>query len=126
VFIQRHSNAGIEIKYLIVNPLFKIFDITQNKVVWKAKNLPHDELDMKVPMWDVDCVYLPNKNVIYTGTAYGEIRMYDRKVKPRPVEDHHLFKSKINRLIISHCENYLIMGDTFGHISFLDRRKSNL
>ena len=76
-------------------------------------------------MWDTDCVYLPNKKVIYTSTAYGEIRMYDRKVKPRPVEDNKLFKNKINRLLTTSCENYLIMGDTFGNIFFLDRRKSN-
>ena len=51
--------------------------------------------------------------------------MYDRKVKPRPVEDHKLFKNKINRLVPTKCENYLVMGDTIGNVFFLDRRKSN-
>jgi len=76
-------------------------------------------------MWDTDCAFLPNKKVIYTSTAYGEIRMYDRNKQPRPVEDKKLFKSKINKLLTTNCENYLIMGDTIGNIFFLDRRKSN-
>ena len=54
-----------------------------------------------------------------------QIRAYDRKIKPRPIEDVKIYKNKINRMIQTPDENYLIAGDTIGHLYFLDKRKSN-
>ena len=53
---------------------FHIYDINTNKVSFRAKNLPHDDLDLKVDMWDTDIIYLKgNPNCIYTSTAFGEV-----------------------------------------------------
>lgn len=32
----------------------ELYNIESQKSLWKAKNLPHDKLDMRVPVW-VNC-----------------------------------------------------------------------
>lgn len=69
----KHYQSG-ELFSVFKNAPFSIYDINANKVSFKAKNLPHDELDLKVSMWDTDIVNLSNNpNAIYTSTAYGEV-----------------------------------------------------
>ena len=103
-----------------------IYNLDRNEITWKAKNLPNDELDLQVPIYDIDVAHSKsNPNQFYTATAFGEIRSYDRKVKPRPVNDKKVFDRKINRMVMSNCENYLTIGDTLGNIFMLDKRKSN-
>jgi len=56
------------------NSPFTIYDITTNKISFRARNLPNDELDLKVDIWDTDILNLSNSiNSIYTSTAYGEV-----------------------------------------------------
>jgi len=76
-------------------------------------------------MWDTDILNLSsNLNSIYTSTAYGEIRFYDKlsKVK-KAISNSKISDKKINCMEKSLCENYLIIGDTIGTISMIDRRK---
>jgi hypothetical protein len=102
-----------------------IFNLEKSQVSWKAKNLPNDELDLVVPMWDTDVVTSQKNNLlIYTSTAFGEIRTYDRKMKALPVSDNKVCDRRINRMIQSNCDNYLTIGDAVGNISLLDKRKS--
>jgi hypothetical protein len=104
-----------------------IYSLDTNDVIWKAKNLPNDEFDLQIPIYDIDVAHSKsNPNQFYTATAFGEIRSYDRKVKPRPVHDKKIFDRKINRMVMSNCENYLTIGDTLGNIFMLDKRKSKL
>jgi hypothetical protein len=36
--------------------------------------LPNDELDLKVPIWDIDVAQVKTKeNIFYTSTAFGEV-----------------------------------------------------
>jgi hypothetical protein len=64
-----------EVLSIYKNAPFCIYDINSNKVSFKAKNLPNDELDLKVEMWDTDILNLSRSvNSIYTSTAYGEVR----------------------------------------------------
>ncbi len=82
-------------------------------------------MDLKVPIWDVDLANSKNNtNIFYTATAYGEIRTYDRKIKNIPVYNKKIYDRKINRMVLSNCENYLIVGDGVGHIFMYDIKKS--
>lgn len=50
--------------------------------VWKAKNVAHDNLDMRQPVWITDLQFLDpigDHNKIVVGTGYGQIRLYDIK-----------------------------------------------
>lgn len=57
--------------------------------VWKAKNLPDNDFDLEVPIYDTCAEYLPySTNEFVTTTAHGEIRLYDTRAQARPVMDH--------------------------------------
>ena len=63
-----------EVFSIYKNAPFTIYDVNSNKITFKAKNLPHDELDLKVDIWDTDILSLSKSiNSIYTSTAYGEV-----------------------------------------------------
>lgn len=121
----KDSNITQEFFCLFKDSPFSIYDLDRNEITWKAKNLPNDELDLQVPIFDIDLAHSKsNPNHFYTATAYGDIRAYDKKIKPRPVSDKKIFERKINRMVMSGCENYLTIGDIYGNTFMLDKRKS--
>lgn len=105
----------------------RIFDINKDAISFKSKNVPNDELDLRVPIFDTDVVQEnSNHNVFYVSTAFGKIRTYDRKAKIQPVSDQSNFTNlkiqKINRII--EVDNYLCIGDSQGKAILLEKRKS--
>jgi hypothetical protein len=123
----KNSYVTQEIFVLSKDTTVCIFNLDKQEVSFKTKNLPNDELDLQIPILDVDlCQSKQNHNIFYTATGYGEIRTYDKKVKPRPILNKEIIKNKINKLALSNCENYLTIGDVFGHIYMLDKRKSKI
>jgi WD40 repeat protein len=61
------------------NRLAEIYDINTGKLVWKARNVPKDFLDLRVPIWDRDAHWVDEaKRVFVTVTAFSEV-------------DHNLF-----------------------------------
>ena len=102
-----------------------LYNIEQQKVEFKGKNLPHDELGLRIPIHDTDLVEIKNNpRLNYTSTAYGEIRLYDKKASPKPSMSKTITKSKINKIDITEDNNYLFVGDTQGYCAMLDIRKS--
>ena len=123
----KDSNITQEFFCLFKNTPISIYSLDRNEITWKAKNLPNDEFDLQIPIYDIDVANSKtNPYQFYTATGFGEIRTYDRKIKPRPVLDKKIFDRKINRMVMSNCENYLTVGDTLGHIFMLDKRKSKI
>jgi len=61
------------------NQLSQVFDLEKQSEIWKAKNVPHDFLDMQVPIWDRDVTWLnePAGRTFIAVTAYHQIRLYD-------------------------------------------------
>ena len=45
-------------------------------MIWQARNLPNDELDLQIPIFDTDASFLDQNHIVVT-TAYGEVREYD-------------------------------------------------
>ena len=48
----------------------QIWDLNQKKCIWKAKNVKHDTLSLRVPIWVTDLAYVnqdPNKIVVSSG-----------------------------------------------------------
>jgi ribosome biogenesis protein NSA1 len=126
--LQKIANSSVtqDVFLLYKDTPVSIFDLENKKLTWRAKNLPNDELDLKVPIYDVDLAQTKNPNVFFTATGYGEIRKYDRGVNSkRPVCNKQIYNRKINRIVLTHDDNYLIVGDVLGNIFLLDHRKSN-
>ena len=109
---------------LFENTPLAIFNIEKNKVEFRGKNLPNDELNLRIPMYDTYAVEsVSNPRNVYVSTAYGDIRLYDKKASPRPVINIKVGKNKINKIIPARDENCLIMCDVTGYCAMLDVRK---
>ncbi|KAG2379497.1 hypothetical protein C9374_006614 [Naegleria lovaniensis] len=108
---QRLDSKRLEVAVAGNNNLMKIWDVETQKCVFKAKNVPHDHLNMKQPIWDNGICYLGSGhgsedernqqlgehsfgNLICTRTAYHQVRYFDRRAQERPIhqytfEDHN-------------------------------------
>ena len=110
---------------LYQNNPFILYNINQQKIEFKGKNLPNDELNLRIPMHDIDIVEVKNNpRLNYISTAYGEIRLYDKKASPRPSLNKKITNTKINKIDITDDGNYLFVGDNSGYCAMLDIRKS--
>ena len=110
---------------LYQNTPLVLYNIQEEKVEYKAKNLPNDELSLRIPIHDTDIVeFKNNPRLNYVSTAYGEIRLYDKKASPRPSLNKKITKSKINKIDITDDNNYLFIGDNSGYCAMLDIRKN--
>ena len=118
-------NNNENIYCLYENSPLVLFNIEQNKTEFKAKNLPHDELGLKIPIYDTDVIEIKtNPRLNYVSTAYGEIRLYDKKASVKPQLNKNVTKSKINKMSITDDGNYIFIGDNKGYCAMLDIRKN--
>ena len=102
-----------------------LYNIEEKKIEFKGKNLPNDELNLKIPIHDTDIVEVKNNpRLNYVSTAFGEIRLYDKKASPRPSLNKKVTSSKINQIDITADNNYLFIGDNLGYCAMLDIRKN--
>lgn len=109
---------------LFENTPLAIYNIEKNKIEFRGKNVPNDELNLRIPMYDTYAVEsVSNPRNVYVSTAYGDIRLYDKKASPRPVQNIKVSKNKINKIIPARDENCLIMCDVTGYCAMLDVRK---
>lgn len=65
----------------------KIFDLEKSEVIWKAKNLPNDYLDLRIPVLItvMEYIQVDGRLLIFVGTKDGKLRVYDTKVQRRPL-----------------------------------------
>lgn len=67
----------------------KIFDLEAQKQIFSSKNVPHDNLQLEVPVWDSDMSFFNNSaDSIATCSRYGYIRLYDFRQQRRPVQNY--------------------------------------
>ena len=128
ITLKRISNSLFNkdsVYALYKNTPLVLYNIQNQKIEFKGKNLPNDELNLTIPMHDTDVVEVKNNpRLNYVSTAYGDIRLYDKKASPRPSLNKKVTKSKINKIDITNDGNYLFIGDNLGYCAMLDIRKS--
>uniref|UniRef100_A0A7S1N3B3 Guanine nucleotide-binding protein subunit beta-like protein n=1 Tax=Eutreptiella gymnastica TaxID=73025 RepID=A0A7S1N3B3_9EUGL len=108
----------------------KVWDAAAERIMWKAKNVETDFLDMKVPIWCAATCFLrpDSQNEIAVGTGYHQLRVYDlRQGQRRPVINFNL-QEKEGRCttIAKHhvfFEHEVMLGDTLGNVYCVDYRK---
>eukprot|EP00003_Mantamonas_plastica_P010830 TRINITY_DN2031_c0_g1_i3.p1 TRINITY_DN2031_c0_g1~~TRINITY_DN2031_c0_g1_i3.p1 ORF type:complete len:538 (+),score=226.88 TRINITY_DN2031_c0_g1_i3:55-1614(+) len=89
--------------------------------LWKAKNVPHDFLDLRVPVWVTDLQFIPNHlHKIIITTGYHQIRVYDTTLKRRPILNVEVGVHKFNMAKISHSGQHIYTGDRNGYIRKID------
>lgn len=75
LFALKNSSLPNEIFCLSKNRPLQVYDCVQNKTTWRSKNMPNDELDLMVPIWDTDLAQnKSNPNLFYTSTAFGHVK----------------------------------------------------
>lgn len=75
LFSIKNSYVENEIFCLGKKSVLQVYDFEQNKITWRSKNVPNDELDLMVPIWDTDLTQnKSNPNIFYTSTAFGNVR----------------------------------------------------
>ena len=102
-----------------------------------AKNLPNDDLDLKIPIWDTDMVWLSKTNAysLASCTAYCDVREYDTRGPRKPVistkvfgnqnktdifQAKELYLSKIIQSKLNDSHVYVVTQE--GHPVMMDRR----
>jgi ribosome biogenesis protein NSA1 len=67
----------------------KVFDLEAEKSIFSSKNVPHDNLQLEVPVWDSDVCFVNNNEAnIATCSRHGYIRFYDYRAQRRPVKNY--------------------------------------
>ncbi|KAI7885390.1 WD40 repeat-like protein [Lichtheimia hyalospora FSU 10163] len=91
-------------------------------LIFMAKNVSNDMLDLRVPVWIQDLQFLNEQGTrIATATHYHQIRVYDIKEKRRPIHDHDVGgKLPLTNLAIGKNYQQLIFTDTMNTVRVID------
>jgi ribosome biogenesis protein NSA1 len=113
----------------------ELWDIATQTRTFKARNVPHDFLDMRLPVWITALEFLGAEgtsgegasggggNTFVTGTAYKQMRIYDTRAQSRPVQNlNDVSEYRVNALAVTPDQSTIVMGDTAGGMSSFDVR----
>lgn len=100
----------------------KVWDLETKTKVFTSKNLPNDYLELEVPVWDSDLVFLDANNLA-TCSRYGYLRVYDTRKQRRPVLEYVNSKEQIVYGCATAHQNTLFVGSASGIVRAYDTRK---
>jgi len=104
----------------------KIWNLSSDKPeepAFKARNLPHDFLDLRVPVWIQDLTFLPRTSeLVATCTRYGQIRLYDVRAGQRPVSNVQFVDHAIMSISSTMNDRQVIVGTAKGEAGLYDLR----
>ncbi|XP_035206181.1 WD repeat-containing protein 74-like [Stegodyphus dumicola] len=104
----------------------KIWDLQAPQTpIFKAKNVPNDFLDLRVPVWVTDMKFKPDDKIV-TCTRHHQIRLYDPKAQRRPVINMEFEKYPLISLSLAHNEYQVVVGSGRGRMALIDLRKKLL
>lgn len=103
------------------NNNLKIVDLSTKKTIFTSKNIPNDELDLEVPVWDTDMGFLSPKAVA-TCSRYGYVRVYDTSKQRRPVQNYKNDKEQISYTAMATTDQLIFVGSNLGVIRAFDCR----
>ncbi|RLV95815.1 Ribosome biogenesis protein NSA1 [Spathaspora sp. JA1] len=91
-------------------------------VVYRAKNVKNDHLDLRVPVWITGIIFwkdLDNGYRLITSTRYGQVRVYDTTHGRRPIGDYQVCEQPIVTLTMTENEEdpEVIITTTHGLIA---------
>ncbi|XP_043289692.1 WD repeat-containing protein 74-like isoform X1 [Venturia canescens] len=101
----------------------QLFDLETHKRVFEEKNVRHDWLELKVPLWISDIGFIPRTSRIVTSSRYGHIRLYDHIAQRRPVINLELKDEALTTLAIASREEHIVVGSGKGIMKLVDLRK---
>ncbi|XP_055694925.1 WD repeat-containing protein 74 [Lutzomyia longipalpis] len=99
----------------------KVWNIEQEIPIFSSKNVPHDNLQLEVPVWDSDVDFLDSSTLV-TASRYGYIRTYDIRTQRRPVKQFVPKEEQLSFSCLATYENLVYVGLTTGGIRAFDTR----
>mmetsp|Transcript_30816 Transcript_30816/g.40716 ORF Transcript_30816/g.40716 Transcript_30816/m.40716 type:complete len:441 (-) Transcript_30816:89-1411(-) len=103
----------------------KLWDLKTQTMIWKAKNVPPDKLDLEVPIWPTAIKFMETDAggcKLASGTGHRHVRLYDTRVQRRPVHSWEALPHRCTALVISPREDGVIAADGTGDIREIDLR----
>ncbi|XP_054842895.1 WD repeat-containing protein 74 [Eublepharis macularius] len=106
----------------------KVWDLHQpQEPIFRAKNLRHDWLDLRVPVWDRDMQFLPGSEKIVTCTGHHQVRLYDpSSPQRRPVLEATFGEYPLTALSLTSDGNAVVVGSSHGDVAVIDLRQGRL
>ena len=97
LFMAQNRWSEYEVAIGSKDTLLQLWDVNhkEKKAVWQARNLPNDELDLQVPIYDTDGFFI-DKNHVTVCTGYGDVREYDIRGQRRPI-----FNTKVSEMMLT-------------------------
>ncbi|XP_066598507.1 WD repeat-containing protein 74 [Prorops nasuta] len=102
----------------------KLYNVETKTKIFTEKNIRHDWLEMRVPVWISDIAFLPGIYKVATVGRYGHVRLYDTNAQRRPVINIEMKDEAITTLTIAPKDNHIIIGSNKGKMNLVDLRKS--
>eukprot|EP00607_Mallomonas_marina_P009483 CAMPEP_0182420632 /NCGR_PEP_ID=MMETSP1167-20130531/5568_1 /TAXON_ID=2988 /ORGANISM="Mallomonas Sp, Strain CCMP3275" /LENGTH=344 /DNA_ID=CAMNT_0024596833 /DNA_START=295 /DNA_END=1329 /DNA_ORIENTATION=- len=116
----------------------QLWDISSKKSIWSAKNVPHDNLSLRVPIWITAITFLnSNQNnsetdtteknaeptvTILTGTAYKQLRLYDVRSKRQPQFSIDIGDFSVTAILPGVTDYTVYIADVSGGLYLWDLR----
>lgn len=113
----------------------QVWDINTKKLLWKAKNVPHDSVRLEVPVWISSIAFMQplspeddsksswSGHLIATGTAHKHIRLYDTRAQRQPCQSWDCGDFSINSILQSQYDDmHVFMADCAGGLFLYDLR----
>ncbi|KAL0583894.1 hypothetical protein ABG067_006162 [Albugo candida] len=104
----------------------QIWSLETQQIVFRAKNVPFDKLQLRVPVWVKDIEFLSQGNSnghrLVVGTGYHQIRLYDTNTQRRPIQSIDFGDHPINALCVDPNGLHVYAADTTGCLDVLDLR----
>lgn len=98
----------------------KVFDLEAQKSIFSSKNVPHDNLQLEVPVWDSDVIFVNNsESNLATCSRYGYIRFYDYRAQRKPVKNYVDSKEQAFTSLAEH-NGIIFVGTTTGSLYAFD------
>ncbi|KAI7902667.1 uncharacterized protein BX663DRAFT_552074 [Cokeromyces recurvatus] len=90
-------------------------------LVFQAKNVKNDFLDLRQPIWIHDLQFV-NKEATQVAlvTHYHQFRLYDTKAARRPIKNIEIGKQPFKRLSVGIDYNHVIFSDTMSNVIMLN------
>lgn len=98
----------------------KVYDMEAQKQIFTSKNVPHDNLQLEVPVWDSDMAFVNNsESCLATCSRHGYIRFYDYRQQRRPIHNYTDSRDQAFNSMTSY-DGIIYVGTTTGSLYAFD------
>jgi hypothetical protein len=82
---------NLEVAFVGHGVLPIVYSLIKRSIVWQGRNVSNDELDLEVPIDDVECCFIKKNYHLVVAHAGNKIRVYDvRGRRRKPIVDAEL------------------------------------